>query len=70
MQSSRFTQNNFLLVGSIEGLLRNSANGKPFSLSEETVRSYQKDIDKQKLNLHLQLLSDVVKSVPLDGIPI
>ena len=31
---------------------------------------YEKDIDMQKLKPHLQLLPDVIKLIPLDGIPI
>ena len=59
-----FTQKNFILVRSIERLLIESANGKHVALSEEIV------FDMQKLNLHLQVLPEAIKSVSLDGIPI
>ena len=34
------------------------------------LRRYQSDIDFQKLKLHLQILPDAIKAVPLNGIQI
>lgn len=64
----RFQQKNFLFVRSIEELLLNCANGRAFSLPEDFVTLYQKDIDMAKLTIHLQMLQDAIKSTPLDGI--
>ena len=66
----RFMQTNFLLVRNIEALLLDSANGKPTTLSDNSLSLYTNDIDMEKLKLQLKLLPDAVKTVTLDGIPI
>ena len=67
---NRFTQENFLVVRKIEDLLLNSANNKPVPLPEELCSLYHKDIDFEKLKLHLQMLPDAIKAVSFDGIQI
>ena len=67
---SRFMQESFVFVRSIETLLLDSANSKPVILSDELMEMYKNDIIMEKLKLQLQLLPDAINSVPIDGIRI
>ncbi len=51
----------------IETLLIDNANRKEV-VPQNTL--YQKDIDFSKLSLHLKMLPDAIKAVPLDGITV
>ena len=65
----RFKQKNFIFVQKLETLLLDSANGRPFTLPKEIIEMYEKmkkDINMQELKLHVQLLPDTIKSMPLD----
>ena len=64
-----FLQENFLFIRKIETLLLDSANGKEVVVPQD-ICMYQKDIDFSKLSLHLKMLPDAIKAVPLDGITI
>ena len=52
----------------LENLFLNSANGRPLSLKR--LLTCMKEISTCKRKLHLQLLPDAIKSMPIDGIPI
>ena len=49
----RFHQDNFLFVRSIEAMLINSADGKPFNLTQKFKDIYDKHIDMERLYLQL-----------------
>ncbi len=66
----RFLQENFVFVQKIETLLMDSANGKEVVVPQDICTMYKKDIDFSKLSLHLKMLPDAIKAVPLDGITI
>ena len=58
----RFHKDNFLFVRSIEAMLMNSANGKPFNLTQKFKDIYDKDINMERLYLQLQMLPDAIKT--------
>ena len=62
-------QENFLFVPKIETLLIHSANWKEVVVPQ-AICMYQKNIDFSKLRLHLKMLPDAIKAVPLDEITI
>ena len=64
----RFMQNNFLIVQNMEKALLNSANPADFTVPQEVAGLYKNNFDLHKLNLHLQMLLDVIQSSSLNGI--
>jgi hypothetical protein len=48
-------------------LFLDSSNGKSFTIPDE-INLYKNDLDITKLNLHLQMLPDVIRCVPINGI--
>ena len=63
----RFQQENLIFVKSIESLLVDSANGKSLSLSSTELCG--RDLDMDKLQIHLKMIPDIIKATALDGIP-
>ena len=52
------------------GLYFDNANERPVTVPKKIIIMYEKDINMQKLEIHLQLLPDAINLMPLDGIPI
>lgn len=57
----RFDQQDLKIVVDMESLLIDSANGLTLTVPESITAMYRRDLDKERLAVHLKMLPDVIK---------
>ena len=67
----RFDQQNLKIVVDMESLLIDSANGLTRTVPDSITAMYRRDLDKERLAVHLKMLPDVIKQYGMVvGLPI
>ncbi len=64
--SRRFSQKSFGIVGELESMFLDAANGKEYHIPDTVMDLYKEDVDFKRLEFQLRILPDTIKSVSFE----